>query len=278
MKSNNYKPYSDYDIHILFSEPREISDKPYMLHAAFLLSCLFEAYTPDENDEDEDGNSTPLEGIWNWKIPQTVLNSIVKNANEQFIYASDNGTQIDIWGRGYSIRKSNAYDKSRLNSIFNFPIDGDDYIVTKSGIINLMGDVNSDIHLNYKNEFSDNKEYLRKVIMVAEDDEHNGWDKLTDMEVTMYLWAIFYRKNEYENDIIFREKYKKDLYTSANDDKSCWNSIAQLHSKPYGLYTFSACKVREWNKQHCQQSIIDKVDQQKADDYWYNVAIKTTCK
>lgn len=278
MKSNNYKPYSDYDIHIFFSEPREISDKPYMLHAAFLLSCLFEAYTPDESDEDEEGDSIPLEDTWNWKIPQTVLNSIVKNANEQFIYASDNGTQIDIWGRGYSIRKPNAYDKSRLNNIFNFPIDGDDYIVTKSGVINLMGDVKSDAHLRYKDEFSDNKEYLRKVIMVAEDDEHNGWDKLTDMEVTMYLWAIFYRKNECENDIIFREKYKKDLYTSVNDDKSCWNSIAQLNSKPYGLYTFSACKVREWNKQHCQQSIIDKVDQQKADDYWYNVAIRTTCK
>lgn len=268
-----YEPYSDYDIHLFFSEVREISDRPYMLHAAFLLNCLFEAYTPD--DEEEDVN---LEHTWGWKIPQNVLKSIIKNANEQFIYASDHGTQIDIWDKGYSIRKVNAYDKTRLDKIFNFPTDGDDYIVCKEGIMNLVEPSNLDVHDKVKSELTDNRTYLRKVIMTAEDDTHNGWDKLTDMEVTLYLWAIFYRKYEDENDLRFRQTFQKDIYTTSNDDRQCWNDLAQLRQKPCGLYTFSASKIREWNTQHQQQSIIDNVDNKKADDYWYDVAIKTSCK
>lgn len=275
MKNKKYEPYSDYDIHIFFSEPREISDRPYMLHAAFLLNCLFEAYTPDEDEEEE---QVKLEETWGWKIPKTVLDSIVKNANEQFIYASDHGTQVDVWGKGFSIRKVNAYDKTRLGDIFDFPADGDDYIVTKSGIMNLAGNFTTDARQQVKDEFADNKSYLRKVIMVAEDDAHNGWDKLTDMEVTMYLWAIFYRKHEVENDLQFRNQFAKDLYTSENDDRQCWNAVAQLNGKPHGLYTFSACKVREWNKAHNQKSIIDETDDKAAEDYWYDVASKTTCK
>lgn len=275
MKNKKYEPYSDYDIHIFFSEPREISDRPYMLHAAFLLNCLFEAYTPDEDEEEE---QVKLEETWGWKIPKTVLNSIVKNANEQFIYASDHGTQVDVFGKGFSIRKVNAYDKTRLGDIFDFPADGDDYIVTKSGVMNLAGNFTTDARKQVKDEFLDNKSYLRKVIMVAEDDAHDGWDKLTDMEVTMYLWAIFYRKYEVENDLQFRNQFAKDLYTSESDDRQCWNAVAQLNGKPHGLYTFSACKVREWNKAHHQKSVIDETDDKAAEDYWYDVASKTTCK
>lgn len=273
-KKNNYEPYSEYDIHLFFAEPREICDRPYMLHAAFLLNCLFEAYTPDDDEEEQ----PKLEDTWDWEIPKTILHSIVKNANEQFVYASDHGTQIDVWNNGFTIRKVNAYDKTRLADIFNFPSNGDNYIVTKSGVMNLAGISRSEAQRVFKDEFSDNKSYLRKVIMVAEDDAHDGWDKLTDMEVTMYLWALFYRKHESENDIEFRSLYKKDLYTSAADDKSCWNAVAQLHSKPHGLYTFSAPKVREWNAQHNQPSIIDSIDAQQAEDYWYTTAIKSTFK
>lgn len=270
-----YEPYSDYDIHLFFSEVREISDRPYLLHAAFLLSCLFESYTPDDEGGEE---NVDLEHTWGWKIPQSVLKSIVKNANEEFVYASEHGIQIDIWHKGYSIRKVNAYDKTRLNRIFNFPTDGDDYIVCKDGIMNLAGSPSLDAYDKTKSEYSDNKAYLRKVIMTAEDDANNGWDKLTDMEITLYLWAIFYRKYEEENELRFREIFKKDLYTNSNDDKQCWNDLAQLNQKPHGLYTFSASKIRKWNELHHQPSVIDDIDEEKANNYWYDVAIKTSCK
>lgn len=272
----NYQPYTDYDIHLFFAEPREISDRPYMLHAAFLLSCLFEAYTPDDEGEDEE----PIkpENNWGWKIPKNVLKSIIKNANEQFIYASDHGTQIDVWDKGFTIRKVNAYDKKRLGDIFNFPADGDDYIVTKTGVMNLEGSPAIDARTQVANEFQENMAYLRKVIMVAEDDADNGWDMLTDIETTMYMWALFYRKYETENEIQFRDLYAKELYTTPQDDKECWNALAKLRNKPHGLYTFSAGEVRMWNARHSQESIIDTIDTEKATDYWYNVAVKTTFK
>lgn len=269
-----YEPYSDYDIHLLFSEVREVSDRPYMLHAAFLLSCLFEAYTPDEDDEE----NQDMEHTWNWKIPKNILDSIVKNANEQFIYASDHGTQVDIWDKGYTIRKVNAYDKTRLNDIFHFDSIDNNYIVNKNGIMNLEGRSTLDAQLEAKAEMAENRTYLRKVVMVAEDDANNGWDKLTDIEVTLYLWTLFYCKYEEANDVRFRELFKKDLYTTSKDDKQCWNALAQLRNKPTGRYTFSANKIREWNKQHRQHSIIDSIDAEKADNYWYDVASKTTCK
>lgn len=267
-----YEPYSPTDIYTLIKEPREISDKPYMLHAAFLLSCLFEVY---ESDEDE--HPAPLNN-WGWAIPKKVLNDIVKNANEQFIYASDHGTQIDIWGRGFSIRKANAYDKSRLGSIFQFESKGDNYIVGKQGVMNLSTISQTELYKQVAAEFSDNRQYLRKVIMVAENDINDGWDKLTDMEVTMYLWAIFYRKDEMENEKMFRDKFKKDLYTTPEDDRGCWDGIAATNGKPHGLYTFSAAKVREWNKTHSQTSVIDTIDDAQANNYWYKVAINGSCK
>lgn len=273
-KENKYEPYSKYDIHLLFAEPRSISDQPYMLHAAFMLSCLFEAYTPDEDEEE----LPKLEDTWGWTIPKSILEKIVKNANEQFIYAMENSTQIDIWDRGFSIRKAKTCDKSRLNDIFDFPTEDDNYVVTQSGIMNLAGYSEESANAQNREEFSYNKSYLRKVVMVAEDDEHDGWDKLTDMEVTMYLWALYYRKYKTNDNEGFRKHFKLDLCTTPEDDQACWNAVAAIKSKPHGLYTFSARKVREWNQQHGQKSIIDSVDEKQAEDYWYDVAINTSCK
>lgn len=267
-----YKPYSDYDIHLLFSEVREISDQPYMLHAAYLLSCLFETYNPDDDEE------VDLEHTWGWKIPINILKSIIKNANEQFVYSAQNSLQIDIWDKGYSIRKANTCDFSRLHNIFDFITDNDDYIVSKDGIMNLAIQSTHDALEEYKKEYSDNKAYLRKVIMIAEDDAHNGWNKLTDIETTLYLWAIFYRKYKKDDATLFRKTFKNDFYTTAEDDKQCWNQAAKMLDKPQGLYAFSANEIRRWNKLHNQKSIVDSANEELANDYWYNVAINTSCK
>lgn len=273
--NNKYDPYSDSDLYLLLNEPREVSDRPYMLHAAFLLSCLFESLGPED---DYDADTWNQNEMWGQAIPQKVLDSIVKNANEQFVEASKNGLQIDIWGRPFSIRKVNAYDPNRLHQIFNFKTEGDCCTISKTGVMNLQGYSKIQAEQNTREEYPDNKAYLRKVIMTAEDDENDGWDKLTDIEVTMYLWAIFYRKYEFENEVQFRSLYKEDLYTTESDDRKCWTEHAVLRGKPFGLYTFSAKKVRSWNEEQGQQSIIDSISEEAADDYWYNVATKTTCK
>lgn len=271
---SKYQPYGDYDIHLMFSEPREISGNPYMLHAAFMLGCLFEAYTPDEGDCADD--EPKLEENWGWEIPRQILDGIVKNANEQFVYALDNSTQIDVWGAGFSIRKANQCDRSRLHEIFNFPMNGDNYVVTKTGVMNLQE--TSCAKEQVRGEFSDNMSYLRKVIFTAEDDDNDGWYKLTDMEVTMYLWALYYRKNRENDNEAFRRKFKNDVPTTRRDEMSCWNALAQSESRPHGMFTFSASKVREWNAKHGQESVIDSIDAKVADDYWYEKALKSSWK
>lgn len=270
-------PYNNYELHLLFSDVRSISSNPYKLHAAFLLSCLFEAYTPNE---DENGNEEKIipEKTWGWHIPKTIQNAIVRNANEQFLAAINEGGRVDVWGNGYTIRKINKIDTSNFDKIFNFNEDGDDYIVEKTGIVNIAGDPAIDAYEENSRDFSTNRIYLRKVIMLAEDDTHNGWDQLTDMEITMYLWAIYFRKYGDEKYGVFRSKMDKELYTSIAEDKECWVGLAQLKDKPHGLYTFSAAKIAIWNKRHAQKSIINSIDDKDAENYWYNVASRKSCK
>lgn len=260
-----YEPYKEYDIYDMINEPRRISKDPYKLHAAFMLSCLFEMCPDDEDGKEANPNDT-----WNWAIPKRTLERLVENGNTQFIEACDNDFQVDIWGKQYSIRHSKDIDRTRLSNIFNFEEQDDSYIVKKNGIMNLalpiMG-MEQDIIVNFK----DNRAYLQKVVLTAEDDEHDGWDKLTDMEVTLYLWYLFTRKRQSPyNYNKFRNKFKDELYTTAKEERSCWNDNLQDDSNINTPYIFSAAKVRRWNEQNKQHSIVEKVDTLLAADYYYS--------
>lgn len=123
-----------------------------------------------------------------------------------------------------------------------------------------------------------NRTYLRQIIMLAEDDANNGWDKLTDIEVAIYCWALFYNKYQVDNWILFKQKYKEHLYVEEVDIFSCFNDKATLRQGPIGMYTFSKNKVQEWNKANKQKSIAVEIPIQKAEDYWYDVALQSTFK
>ena len=190
---NEYQSYSASDLDILMHEPWEISDQPYMLHAAYALSCLFETFQTDAEECDDE--FTPND-MWGFKIPKKILDRLVIDIESDFNDAASNYKQVRIWGKAYSIRKVNAYDHKRLHRIFKFPETDGDYTITKDGVMNLCGVV-PDILQKYeisREQAQANRTYLRQIIMLAEDDVNNGWDKLTDMEVAMYCWALFYNK------------------------------------------------------------------------------------
>lgn len=42
---------------------------------------------------------------------------------------------------------------------------------------------------------------------------------------------------------------------------------------PYHYWSFSADKVREWNKRNGQKSYVDEMDDEKAADFWYDTAL-----
>jgi len=272
-----YTNYSESDLHLLLNEPWEISDRPYMLHAAYAISCLYETVVPIDYDDDE---TFSKDDMWGCTIPKTILDRLVSDITENFNGAAMNGQRVDIWGRSYSIRKCNAYDPKRIHLIFDFPIENGEYKITKEGIKNLSGIVPESLQ-KYEttlDETKANRTYLRQVIMLAEDDKNNGWDKLTDMEVAMYCWALYYHKYQSDNLIEFQNLYKDYIYIKVSEIKSCFIEKAIFRERPVGMYTFSARKVQEWNESAKQESFASKIPESAATDYWYDVALKKTFK
>ena len=272
-----YGNYNESELNLLLNEPWEISDRPYMLHASYALSCLFEAVEPTGDEDDEPFSK---EDMWGCKISQNILDRLVVDITEGFNDAAENGKRVDIWGKAYSVRKSNAYDHKRIGMIFAFPLEDGVYTITKEGVRNLSGPV-SEMLQKYEvtlEESRANKLYLRQVIMLAEDDMNNGWDKLTDMEIIMYCWALYYHKHQSENLIEFQRLYKDYMYVKTDEIKSCLTDKALFRERPIGMYTFSEYKVRQWNDEAGQKSYASKISKEDADNYWYDVALKNSFK
>lgn len=248
-----------------------------MLHAAYAVSCLFDTVAPTDDETDEPFG---LEDMWGCKISKKVLNILLQDITTSFNEAAKVGRRIEIWGKKYSIRRCNAYDPKRIHLIFDFPGEGDEFTITKEGIKNLSGEVPESLQ-KYEvtlEESRANKLYLRQVIKLAEDDKNNGWDKLTDMEVTMYCWALYYNKHQSDNLIEFMRLYKDYIYIKVSELKSCFTEKAKFRERPFGMYTFSERKVKEWNEAARQKSVASEITKEEADDYWYDVAIKNTFK
>ena len=267
MRKTDYGCYDDLELYQLMNEPWEISDRPYLLHAAYALSCLSEAL---EDESDEDAERTE---IWGKTIPERILKSVLRNVTEGFNDAARHGTRIDVWGRAYSVRKANAYDPKRLGDIFDFPFKDGEYTVTKEGIKKLA-DCGHGSFQDNKDKLKANKNFLRKVIKLAEDDENGGWDKLTDMEVAVYCWARFYHRFQCDNEVQFESKYKKHLYVSMDEIHGCIDEHAATKGRLHGMYCFDHEKVMGWNDRNGQLSVINEISDQEAEDYWYEIAIK----
>lgn len=273
-KRNKYLPYDVSDIDTLLNEPWEISDQPFMLHAAYALNCLYDIVAHDDEEE-----FTP-DDIWGVKIEKKILDRLVLDIEADFNDAATNRKPVRIWDKSYTIRKVNAYDHAHLHLIFNFPIENGEYTITKEGILNLAG-ISDPLLKPYevsKEQAQINRTYLRQIIMLAEDDENNGWDQLTDMEIVVYCWALFYNKHQFDNFIQFKKEYKDYLYVTEKEITNCLNEKSTLRQKPVGMYAFSYEKVKEWNNTHGQVSAADKIPASDAEDYWYDVALKKTFK
>lgn len=275
---SKYLPYDESELHLLLHEPWEVRDQPYMLHAAFALNALYEMCCDPLDDEDD--TFTNPDNLWGCTVSKTILNRLVNEIATDFNDAAEYGKTFRVWGRPYSVRKVNAYDHNRLHLIFNFPTQGEDYVITKTGVLNLAKTTNTPEMLNdyevTREQAAENRLYVRQIIKLAEDDENNGWDKLTDMEIVLYCWALFYNKYQYNNFSHFKKEYKDYLYVSDIDIQSCYNAKAMLHQRPSGMYSFSKEKVLAWNETHNQQSVAISISKEDADNYWYDIACNTT--
>lgn len=268
-----YLPYDTSDISTMINEPWEITDKPFMLHAAYALSCLYDLLTTDEEE------FTP-EDMWGQKIEKRLLDRLVMDLETDFNDAATNYKPIRIWGKGYSIRKVNSYDHNRLHMIFDFPLNEGEYTTTKEGVLNLASYTSETLkpYEVTKEQAQLNRTYLRQIIMLAEDDANDGWSQLTDMEVVIYCWALFYNKHQCNNFIQFKNEYKDHIEVKEREILGCLNEKSTLRQSPVGMYAFSFDRVMKWNAKHQQESFANKISSAEADDYWYEVALKDTFK
>lgn len=261
------KPFSELDLRRIITDTREVSDRPYMLYAAFILSDIYDVIADGEEED------FSIDDMWGQKIPQKILDRLINDTIEDFCSAAENHLQINVFGHPYSIRRVNAFDRQQLKETIAFPIENGEYIITKSGVMDL-GNIGTPTYLAAKEELEECRSYFRKIVMVAEDDENDGYDKLSDMECAFYCWGIYFCKTTRNNAIEWHEKYKKYYCLTLDEVKEGWNERSRLMNKPHGLYTFSAKAIREWNKKNGQGSIIDGVDEKEAEKYWYDVALK----
>lgn len=279
MEGNSYLPYEPSDIRTLMYEPWEVSDQPYRLHAAYALSCLCDAIAPVV-DEDEPQEDDPRNCIWGMSVPKNIIDRLALDIQEDFNDAARNYKRIKVWNHYYAIRKVNAFDTKRLHLIFRFPLNNGEYTITREGIMNLVSPTPEALkpYEVSRNEAKANRTFGRQVIMLAEDDKKKGWDKLTDMEIIVYLWALFYNKYQNYNFLQFKQEYKDYLYVTDKDIKSCYNKKSAFSDRPEGMFPFSATKVQEWNELHNQKSYAANIAAEDAENYWYDVALNKSFK
>ena len=273
MKKTDFQPYSEEDLEVLLKEPWEVSDRPFMLHAAYALSSLYDLFA-DEEDE------FTIEDMWGCKISQGILDRLVEDVKADFNDAASNYKAVRIWNKTYSIRKVNAYDPKRLDLIFNFPLENGEYTIIKEGVLNLVGPTLKGLEKYQvsKEQSKANRTYLRQIIKLAEDDDNDGWNKLTDMEIVVYCWALFYNKYQKDNFIHFSKEYADYIYVKESAIIGCLNEKGALMQRPSGMYAFSYDKVMAWNESNKQKSFAATIPANEADDYWYDVALKKTFK
>lgn len=258
MKCKNYNESTIYEI---LNRTREISKDPYKLYVATVLFGLMDLA------EDED-IKTPI-GL---NLPTKEVNDLIYECLEDFLSAIDTGAKVDVNGASYTIRNAKNVDKEKITDIFRFPDTNGVSTVSISGIFDVTScEEGYDERMA---ESKDNISYIQKVIWLA-DKMVGGYDELTDIEVAIYCWELYFRKHCRSNEIKyymfeeFYDKYKKYFYISSGEILKCVKDSIK-NNYPQGYFDFSAKKIRDWNEKNHQKSIVDNVKNDVAEDYWYD--------
>lgn len=269
------QPFLLAEIDDLINAPDKIASNPYKLFSSYALNSILEL-VEDDGDEDE---GEERKDYWNAIVPKFILENLFHSLIEDFSDAIGQHKPIQIRNRQYSVRKTGQIDLSLLSNAFNFPTnENGDYILTPEGVLNVEWQVQDvETYDSIKEDAKNNRQYLYQVIKLAEDIE-NGWDKLTDMEVVMYCWALFYQSTASENFQLFSQQYSQYLYVTQSDIWDCLTDKSLLAEKPIGLCPFAATKICDWNHAHRQISKAADIPIKDAEDYWYEKALKTNFK
>jgi len=262
----------------IIKHPAMASKNAWWLFTVFFWNNLREeCYHVLYEDEDPDLIPDYKEfSIDNMKIEKDVLDIMLKCSAEDFINAMENNLTIRIGGKPYRIPRNENVTKEKLvNSIFKFPeiYEGNKCHIHRNFVFEVR-DIDPEGY-DRTTDIRESRKFFHKLVYMAESSD-DGWYDLTDMEAAAYTWALFMRRyeEEYVKSVIepvrkaLNKIYKECGIETLAELSSCW--VDEIESAKVSVDTqFSASKIRRWNEQNAQESFVDKVDLEAAEDYWY---------
>ena len=257
------KYYDEIELRQILVNTRSVSSDPNKLFAAFAVSSLADAVLNDGDNGDDEGENETLEDLWGKKIEKRVFDRLLADTIDDFTSAIDNDVQVSIFGSPYSIRNSGKMKREKMAGIFDFDLADGYYIISRQRICDVNGTVSS--YADKKERLEDTRLYFKKIVYVVEV-EKDGWYQLTDMEASWYCFGRFLQKCDGSFDLEkFEKRYAEICNLTLKETLSCTDN-----GKLESLWSFRADKIRAWNKNNGQTSIIDGVDKKRAEEFYYN--------
>ena len=245
--------YDEIELRQILVNTRSASSDPYKLFTAFAINSVADTFLDDEEEE-------TLDDLWGKEIDKRAFDRLLSDTLNDFFNAIDNGLQVRVFGSPCSIRNGGKLKREKLSDVFDFDVKNGCYVISKTKIRNLDDDSLS--YSDKKERLKDTKLYLKKITYLTETDK-DGWYQLTDMEAAWYCWQLYLLKcRENVNVDEFEKKYGDSFNLSLKEVLSCTES-----GKLESLLSIRADKVRAWNKKHNQTSIIDRIDNDKAESF-----------
>lgn len=262
-----YRKLAPDEVSALVGDPKRYKSDPKMLFLAYLLSAIYEATA----EEDEEGEIAPRESVWNAEMPEHTMRGMVEDLIEDYCDCARNYKSVRVWGTSCAIRSGRSVNPEMLKGMVE--LEADNGICSVSAECLYYPDKGEVPGVHRASPESENREYFKKIVYMAEEESGDGWNRLTDMEVLAYCWGRFANDNPEGRWSAFRFEYSDYICVSDREVGKCFSKRSEEAGTPRGMIAFSARGIMDWNESHGQKSDIPKVSADEAGEYWRNVAL-----
>ena len=257
--------YSPAELHQLMTRTTEISNKPYRLLTAYIISELISL--TDDDDEEEDVL------LWERTMPAKLFKDTVYGCIMDFKDAAESKSKLNIFGSPFTIRNAGSLDDERLSHLVEIG-DGEE-IGIKPELFKNVEEESRTYEID-KARMLDNMLYTKKIIYLAERSDED-YDKLSNMEVCVYCWVLYIGKIN-RNKITpardrvadFIDMYEDYFGLTRKEVESCLEENTKLDTP----FAFSLMKVQLWNKENGQETGTNATSIKDSENYYERVYLK----
>ncbi len=282
-KRTTMSPISGWKLDELLRNPESARKDPYLLFIARVWYEMKDMLYDDAAEYTEPENLQQFDDfdITGMEINRLTFETIVRSCAEDIVSAQENGLVVRVYDKPYRLSKKIIADYDILvNDIFKFPSCSynDDSLIISPKCIMVPAD---DSEGKLEDEIRKSRQFMHKIVWLVENDR-DGWDKLTDMEAVVYVWAVKMARlegAEIKNSI---RQFLKTIYIikrdigdmSMEDVTGCWNTDPK-NSEIHVQFQFSVSAVQAWNRLNGQESVIDNVDTEESEKFWFDKGWRT---